>query len=82
MNVVYKEHPFIPNLQDFNTEGSLTDRDALDLASIGINMVRLGISWEAIETSPGQYNQTLLSEFESLISRFAKYDIYTMVDAH
>ena len=45
-------------------------------------MVRLGISWEAVETSPGEYNHTLLDEFDALITRLANHGIYTMIDAH
>ena len=60
MNVVYKVPPYIPSEQDFNPSDSLSDKDISYLVSWGINQVRLGVMWEAVETSPGNFNQTYL----------------------
>jgi endoglycosylceramidase len=38
--------------------------------------------WEAVETSPGYYNQTYLSEIDKLITKLGDSGIYTLVDAH
>ena len=38
--------------------------------------------WEAVERSPGQYNETYLDDVESLINRLGQKGIYTLVDAH
>jgi hypothetical protein len=38
--------------------------------------------WEAVERSPGVYNETYLDEVEKLINRLGKKGIYTQVDAH
>jgi len=38
--------------------------------------------WEAVERTPGQFNQTYLAEVESLINRLGQKGIYTLVDAH
>ena len=48
----------------------------------GINEVRLGVMWEAVETSPGVYNETYLDEVEKLINKLGKKGIYVQVDAH
>ena len=38
--------------------------------------------WEAVETSPGVYNDTYLDEVEKLINNLGKKGIYTLIDAH
>jgi hypothetical protein len=48
----------------------------------GFNFVRLGVMWEAVERSPGVYNDTYLEEVNSLINRLGENGIYTLVDAH
>jgi endoglycosylceramidase len=56
--------------------------DISDLKRWGMNLVRLGVMWEAVETAPGVYNQTYLDEIEKLINQLGDKGIYTMVDAH
>jgi endoglycosylceramidase len=83
VNVVYKQHPYIPAAvlgDDFQL--ALTDDDIADLKSWGFNMVRLGVMWEAVETSAGVYNQTYLDEVSALIDRLGKQGVYTLVDMH
>jgi endoglycosylceramidase len=48
----------------------------------GMSLVRLGVTWESVETIPGQYNMTYLDEMDKLINRLGERGIYTMVDAH
>ena len=48
----------------------------------GMNMIRLGVMWEAVETAPGVYNTTYLDAINDLINKIGSYGIYTMVDAH
>jgi hypothetical protein len=38
--------------------------------------------WEAVETSPGVYNETYLAEVNKLINKLGDKGIYTLVDAH
>ena len=52
------------------------------MADWGFNLVRLGVMWEAVETAPGVYNQTYLSEVDKLITKLGEKGIYTLVDAH
>ena len=47
-----------------------------------MNLVRLGVIWEAVETAPGVYNQTYLNEIEKLINNLGTQGIYTMIDSH
>lgn len=47
-----------------------------------MNFVRLGVMWEAVERSPGVFNETYLNEINNLITKLGNKGIYTMVDAH
>ena len=83
VNVVYKQDPFIPNMEsDEDLQLGLTQDDMDDLKSWGINMVRLGVMWEAVETAPGVYNSTYLDNVEKLINKLGDNGIYTLVDMH
>ena len=82
VNVVYKVDPYIPDRENFDSQLSLTDKELDDLVNWGFNFVRLGVMWEAVERSPGQYNMTYLGEVENLIERLGKRGIYTLVDMH
>jgi len=82
VNVVYKVHPYIPQQDVFDGQLSLTDKDIDDLIRWGLNFVRLGVMWEAVERAPGVYNDTYLDEVEKLINKMGEKGIYTLVDAH
>jgi endoglycosylceramidase len=64
VNVVYKTAPYIPDDQVFDSQSSMTDKDIDDLVEWGFNFVRLGVMWEAVETSEGVYNETYLDEID------------------
>ena len=48
VNVVYKIHPFHPNLVDFDTNNSLTTQDLSNLKRWGMNIIRLHCAWEGV----------------------------------
>lgn len=82
VNVVYKIDPYIPDIDSFDSQTSLSDKDIDDMRTWGFNLVRLGVMWEAVERSPGVYNQTYLKEIDALITRLGEAGIYTLVDGH
>ena len=82
VNIVYKVDPYVPSSDAFDPQLSLTDADIDNLADWGFNLVRLGVMWEAVERSPGVFNQTYLAEVNKIINRLGEKGIYTMVDAH
>ena len=47
-----------------------------------MNHMRLGVMWEAVETSEGVYDTDYLDQIESLVNTMGKYGIYTMIDNH
>jgi endoglycosylceramidase len=82
VNVVYKVDPYIPMMEHFDAQDSLTEEDIADLKSWGMNFVRLGVMWEAVERSEGHYDMEYLAKVDALITRMGEQGIYTLVDAH
>lgn len=82
VNVVYKVAPYLPDRVNFDPQDSLTEKDIFDLQNWGVNLVRLGVMWEAVESAPGVYNQTYLKQIDDLITKLGEAGIYTLLDAH
>ena len=80
VNVVYKVDPYIPDRDNFDSQLSLTDKELDDLVKWGFNFVRLGVMWEAVERSPGQYNMTYLDEVENLIEKLTNDSLTAIED--
>jgi hypothetical protein len=47
-----------------------------------MNFVRLGVMWEAVERSAGEYDEGYLNKVEALINKLGEAGIYTLVDMH
>lgn len=56
VNVVYKHAPYIA-YPDAGTPWNFDDADASRMQSLGFNLVRLGIEWQALEPGTGGPNQ-------------------------
>ncbi len=53
-----------------------------DMTSVGVNIVRLGITWAAIEPHEGKYNDDVISALKEFIDKCAEHNIYVMFDMH
>lgn len=82
VNIVYKVDPYIPSEGSFDYDNSLNAEDIKNLTDWGMNFVRLGVMWEAVERSAGVYDMNYLDKVEDLINQLGKAGIYTLVDAH
>lgn len=82
VNVVYKMDPYIPSQGEFDVENSLNDEDIQNLKDWGMNFVRLGVMWEAVERTPGVYDTEYLAAIDKLITKLGEAGIYTLVDMH
>ena len=82
VNVVYKVDPFIPYNGSFSPDMSLNSEDIANLKKWGMNFVRLGVMWSAVEKSEGVYDDEYLDMVDRLITRLGEAGIYTLVDAH
>lgn len=52
------------------------------LAEKGINLIRFGLVWNAIEPVPGKYDEEYLDFMEQYVDMCAKYGIYVYLDVH
>lgn len=60
-----------------------TEADYQQMSSWGFNVVRLPIAWNFIEPKPGQYDETLFSQYvDRDIAWAKKYGIYVIIDLH
>lgn len=82
VNAIYKEFPWMPSRGAFDPKNSLGPEDIANLRHWGFNVVRLGVMWPGVETGPGQYNSTYLSEMVKLVNDLGDAGIYTIVDMH
>ena len=74
--------PYLPSTGAFDGQKSLNDKDVADLKRWGMNFVRLGVMWEAVERSPEIYDEEYIQRVEDLIYKLGEAGIYTLVDAH
>lgn len=61
---------------------SVSEEDLDYLESWGTNLIRLGVMWESVETSPGFYDMEYLDRVEKLITRFGERGMHVIVDNH
>lgn len=83
VNVVVKLPPYIPSSKKFDPLQSLNfQEDMKYLKKFGFTLVRLGITWEAIEKSENEFDLELLNKYFNLVEELGKNGIYTIIDAH
>lgn len=51
-------------------------------AESGFNLIRLGIFWDAVEPSPGKYDDAYLKRISNVIEDAEKEHLYVLVDMH
>ncbi|MFL5893355.1 MAG: cellulase family glycosylhydrolase, partial [Solirubrobacterales bacterium] len=67
-----------------NLPGSapLTDVDLAHMRDMGVNVIRLVISWSALEPRRGSLNPSYVARIKDIVARASRYDIYTIIDMH
>ena len=60
----------------------LTEDDFADIAEQGFNVVRLGLSWSALEPERGEFDQAYVDQITEAVDWAKKYGIYTVLDMH
>ncbi len=53
-----------------------------NMSKSGFNIVRFGVSWEAIEPQPGVYDEKYIDYMESFADLCEKYGLYFFIDMH
>ncbi|MFG2820257.1 cellulase family glycosylhydrolase [Kitasatospora sp. NPDC048365] len=60
----------------------LGDDDFAAMAALGFNVVRLSVSWSALEPSRGQFDHAYLDRIRATVDTAARHGLYTDIDMH
>ena len=60
----------------------LTRDDFHDIAALGLNSVRLIVSWSRLEPTPGAYDTAYVDEIRRAVRWAASYHLYVVLDMH
>jgi endoglycosylceramidase len=76
VNMVYKRPPYHP------AAGGFDAADARFLRDAGLNTVRVGIIYKAVEPSPGRYDDAYLDRIAATVRTLGREGIFAMLDFH
>jgi endoglycosylceramidase len=82
VNIVYKTFPYVPDLDSFDPRFSFSQKDVDLLADLGMNVIRLDVSWAGAEPIRGSYNQSYFNQLHRIIDMCAKKGIYVILEWH
>jgi hypothetical protein len=70
--------------QDHSVAGvrPLTDQDFADIAALGLNVVRLTLSWSELEPEPGRISEEYLLRIRRAVDMARSHRIYVLLDMH
>ena len=61
---------------------SYSEDDARLMASMGYNVIRLGVLWAGLEPEQGQYNMTYLDQVVECVNIAEKFGLNVVLDMH
>ncbi len=76
VNEVAKFQPYYPSATGFG------DDDAALLAASGLNAVRVGVIWKALEPQPGVYDDAYLAQIADTVATLARHGVVSLLDFH
>lgn len=59
-----------------------TDEDFAQIAAMGFNVVRLGMSWSRLEPTRGDFDEAYLDEIKKAVADAKANGLYTVLDMH
>lgn len=82
VNAVYKVPPYVPERTGWDTETTLSERDAADLAAWGFNVVRLGVMWPGLMPKRGVVDEAYLAAVHEIVATLHAHGIAVLLDLH
>ncbi len=76
LNMVYKLPPYYPAAAGFGAD------DAALLQRLGLNVVRVGVIWKAVEPQPGVYDDAYLKRIAATVRTLARHRVLSLLDFH
>jgi endoglycosylceramidase len=80
VNVVYKVAPYLPNGSDERT--SFDAQDAARLRGWGMNAIRLGVTWKALEPTRSHVDLAYVEGLRRIMRIAAKQNLLVLLDLH
>lgn len=74
----YFDHAKGKKIYDLPFDEELISR----LSRLGFNLIRLGLTWDAVEPQPFEYDEDYLDRLEKIADLCCKYGIYFFLDMH
>ena len=65
-----------------HSRDSYSEDDARLMASMGYNVIRLGVLWAGLEPEQGQYNMTYLEQVVECVNIAEKFGLNVVLDMH
>jgi hypothetical protein len=81
MNVSALQDNFLAN-PTLPGAAPLSDADLARMRNMGVNVIRLAISWSALEPRRGSLDPSYVGRIKATVARASKYGIYTIIDMH
>ena len=82
VNAVYKVPPYVPATSGWDTNTTLSEQDAADLARWGFNMVRLGVMWPGLMPQRDTFDEQYLAAVRQIVDTLHAHGIVTLLDLH
>ena len=84
MSISYKIAPFAPELDNFDPVLSFAEDDMRLFDKLNLNIIRLGISWAAVQPvkGPDGFDLEYLSRIKSLVQRCEDAGLYVVIECH
>lgn len=60
----------------------LSEQDFVDIAALGMNVVRLTLSWSALEPEPGRISSAYLARIATALDWARAHGVYVVLDLH
>ena len=82
LNVVFKEPPYHPDIDTSNVYTSFCEEDVAIFNRLGLNAIRLHVSWAAVEPVRGKYELQYLEKIRHIVRMCHAKGIYTLLEFH
>lgn len=82
LNVVFKEPPYHPDIDTFNVYTSFCEEDVAIFNRLGLNAIRLHVSWAAVQPVRGKYELEYLEKTRQIVRMCHAKGIYTLLIFH
>ena len=73
---------FNPETGKRDFEYEWTDGRLEKFREYGMNIIRLGVTWEAVEPEPGKYNEEYIDAIMKILDKCQEAGIYAYIDMH